>query len=90
MTTKRCMRQDGLGGLGSVDPEGGVDLVSVLKDTRGLAKKGGHRKPNGGAGFVVWERPQQDTEKIPEGVPENSNASARGATRLFQRAWCGS
>lgn len=49
VTTKRCMHQDGLGGLGSVDPEGGVDLVSVLKDTRGLAKKGGHRKPNRGS-----------------------------------------
>lgn len=41
MTTKPCVHQDGLSGSAPAGPEGGVDLVSILKDTRGLAKQEG-------------------------------------------------
>ena len=43
MTTKPCVHQDGLSDSAPAGPESGVDLVSILKDTRGLAKKEGHR-----------------------------------------------
>lgn len=66
--TSPCTHRGGLAGVGCSDSEGRVDQVSVLKDTRGLAKKGGNRKLKWGAGSVVWERTQLNAEKAPEGA----------------------
>lgn len=63
VATSPCTHPGGLAGVGCGDSEGRVDLVSVLKDARGLAKK-----TKGRAGSAAWERPQLDTEKAPEGA----------------------
>lgn len=49
------------------EPWGWSRRGSLLKDSRGLATKG-HRKLKGGDGFVVWERPQLDTEDSGRGI----------------------